>query len=192
MSDTDPENDINLISNLGIHEDDDIDLSDTSNNLFDLHNFNNFRFIRPNKYDIEREIDPETYLYNEPNCQYYTEEQFNSKVNMKQSLSVIHFNSRSLWKNFVKIKDYLNSFPKFSIVAVSETWLDKDKVSDVELDGYELFVMNREDKKGGGVAIYVDSNLQSNLVNNMSTTIDNVLECVTVEVKIEKQKKCNC
>lgn len=73
-------------------------------------------------------------------------------------------------------------------MAVSETWLDKDKVSDVELDGYELFVMNREDKKGGGVAIYVDSNLQSNLVNNMSTTIDNVLECVTVEVKIEKQK----
>lgn len=96
MSDTDPENDINLISNLGIHEDDDIDLSDTSNNLFDLHNFNNFRFIRPNKYDIEREIDPETYLYNEPNCQYYSEEQFNSKVNMKQSLSVIHFNSRNL------------------------------------------------------------------------------------------------
>lgn len=42
MSYTDSENDINLISNLGIHEDDDIDLSDTSNNLFDLYNFNNF------------------------------------------------------------------------------------------------------------------------------------------------------
>lgn len=73
-------------------------------------------------------------------------------------------------------------------MAISETLLDKDKVLDVELDGYELFVMNREDKKGGGVAIYVDSNLQSNLVNNMSTSIDNVLECVTVEVKIEKRK----
>lgn len=56
MSYTDSENDINLISNLGIHEDDDIDLSDTSNNLFDLYNFNNFNWSDPTSMTLRERL----------------------------------------------------------------------------------------------------------------------------------------
>jgi len=89
---------------------------------------------------------------------------------MKHAFSVIHLNSRSLWSNFSKIKDYLNLFPKFSVVAVSETWLDEDKLAEVELEGYQMFVMNKKDRRGGGVALYVDSSLQCNMIASRSIT----------------------
>lgn len=51
-----------------------------------------------------------------------------------------------------------------------------------------MFVMNRKDRRGGGVALYVDSSLQCNIMASMSITIENILECVTVEIRMEKQK----
>ncbi len=66
----------------------------------------------------------------------------------------------------------------FYVIAVSETWL-KEKEADVELEGYELFTVNRVNKKGGGVALYVSSDFKCNIVDGMSTSIDNIMECVT-------------
>lgn len=37
-------------------------------------------------------------------CEYYTEEQFNDKVMMNGTLSIIHFNSRSIKCNLPKIR----------------------------------------------------------------------------------------
>lgn len=40
----------------------------------------------------------------------------------------LHFNSRSLCSNSSKIRDYLQSFEsKFSLIAVSETWVTRGK-----------------------------------------------------------------
>lgn len=36
---------------------------------------------------------------------------------------------------FIHIKDYLCQFNKFNVIAVSETWLDNEKVHEVELEG---------------------------------------------------------
>lgn len=107
---------------------------------------------------------------------------------MEGALSIIHFNSRSLYRNFSKIKDYLSNFDRFNVIAVSETWLDNVKVHDVELEGYELFTINRINKKGGGVALYVDTALRCSMVNCMSNTIENILECLTIEIDVEKSK----
>lgn len=53
---------------------------------------------------------------------------------------MIHFNSSSLYSNFSKIKDYLQQLLfKFSVLAVSETWLRDGKEMATELEGYELF-----------------------------------------------------
>lgn len=41
----------------------------------------------------------------------------------------------------------------FNIIAVSETWVDKDQECDMELEGYEMFTINRLDRKGGGAAL---------------------------------------
>lgn len=44
-------------------------------------------------------------------------------------------------------KDYLSLFSKFNVITVSETWLENEKGSDVRLEGYELFMINRNNKK---------------------------------------------
>ena len=59
---------------------------------------------------------------------------------------------------------------------------------DFEIEGYELYYRNRENKTGGGVALYVDRNLNYKVVNEMTTAIGNVLECLTVEFSMENKK----
>lgn len=46
------------------------------------------------------------------------------------------------------------------MIAISETWLDNEKEVDVNLEGYELFTTNRVNKKGGGVALFVNCDLK--------------------------------
>ena len=46
---------------------------------------------------------------------------------MDGTLSIIHINSRSLYINFFKIKDYMKQFSMFCVIAASETWLTPEK-----------------------------------------------------------------
>lgn len=154
-------------------------------------NFKTFNHTDHKMYEIENNIDLENHFFNNVNnncCEYYTEEEFNRTVEMEGALSIIHFNSRSLYKNYEQIKDFLWQFNKFNLIAVSETWLDDEKVQDVELEGYNLFMVNRVNKKGGGVALYVDTALRCSLIKSMSRTIENILECLTIEINIERSK----
>lgn len=137
------------------------------------------------------DIDPDEHFFNsvEYGCEYYTDDQYKS-INTDGAFTVIHFNSRSLYKNYDSIKEYLSQFNKFSVIAMSETWLDEVKGSDVEIEGYQLFTVNRNRKKGGGVALFVDTNLRSKLEVCMTTTIDGIMECISVEIVFRNSKKC--
>lgn len=151
-------------------------------------NFKTFNYAEHNMHDPESNIDPDNHFYNNNNntCEYYTDDQFNMNIKMANALSVIHFSSRSLYKNFSKVTECLSKLKKFNIIAISETWLDNEKVSEMGLEGYELFTMNRVNKKGGGVALYVDKVLKCSLIECMSSIIDDVMECVTIEIHVEK------
>ena len=155
---------------------------------YEHYNFENFNHTDHKTHEIDYDLDPENNFYNNinNNCQYYTDDQF-KKARM-EGISIVHFNSRSLNKNFGKIKKYLAKFNKFSVIAVSETWLNDDKNVNVDLEGYELFTSNRTNKSGGGVALYVDSTLRCSRVQNMTYNIDNILECLTVELIFDKSK----
>ena len=159
-------------------------------NLYSKYEHLNFNCFDPHEhktYEIDNDLDPENIFYNNlnNNCQYYTDDQL-KRLHIDDSFSVIHFNSRSLNKNFQKIRDYLSNFKKFSVVTVSETWLDDEKNSNVEMEGYELYTSHRTNKIGGGVAIYVDKALKSSLL--MKTNIENILESVTIEILVENAK----
>lgn len=58
---------------------------------------------------------------------------------------------------------------------------------DCELNGYEPNNINRDNKKGGGVALYVDRRLNYTILKNM-TNIDDEMEIITVEIIPEKEK----
>ena len=55
------------------------------------------------------------------------------------------------------------------------------------MDGYELSYINRQNKGGGGVAIYVDKTLHFKVLDRMTTVVDNVLECISIEICKEKR-----
>lgn len=76
----------------------------------------------------------------------------------------------------------------FNVIAISETWLTADKVTNIELDGYEITCMNRKCKKGGGVALYVENSFMYGVVDSMTVSIDNILACLTIEICMEKMK----
>lgn len=77
---------------------------------------------------------------------------------------------------------------KFKVIALSETWIDKDRGIDFCIDGYELYHSSRRNKKGGGVALFVNSDLNCRPVECMTLVIDDLFECVTVEVDMEKKR----
>ena len=55
--------------------------------------------------DHEKHIDPDNNLYNDilMSCKYYTEQQFNSNIQLTKAvgISIIHFNARRLNKNLL-------------------------------------------------------------------------------------------
>ncbi len=63
---------------------------------------------------------------------------------------------------------------------------------DFELEGYEMVCKNREVKNGGGVALFVDKNLIYKVVEKITTVVDNVLECVSIELLMGKKEKYLC
>lgn len=56
----------------------------------------------------------------------------------------------------------------------------------MELQGYEMFTINRLNRKGGGVALYIDNALVCTKVENMCDNVEDMFECLTVEINIKK------
>ncbi len=57
-----------------------------------------------------------------------------------------------------------------------------------ELEGYELMHIDQNNKGRGGVAFYVDKNLDFRVLKNISVTVNNVLDCMTIEIYKDKNK----
>lgn len=90
----------------------------------------------------------------------------------KSNLSFLHFNARSAARKGDLISCFLSEFSfKFSFIFVSETWYHEDCTS-VDIDGYSLFVMNRINKRGGGVAIYTNNDNKCERICDYSVTTD--------------------
>ena len=137
-------------------------------------------------------IDPDNCFYGNKsiNCNYYTEHDYDTRINTDNKLKIIHFNSRSLYTNFDQIKEYLMDFKNpFDIIAITETWINEEKGMDFELEGYNLVCMNREKKGGGGVALFIADNIKFKVLKDISVAVDNMLECITVEIDLKKN--CN-
>lgn len=169
---------------------------DLGENLFDLYketsdlNFKPFSYTEYLTSDFQQDIDPVNNFYNSisVDCQYLTDSQIENYTT-GSGLSIIHFNCRSLSANFHKLENYLCSLTyTFDIIAISETWLDS-KSSDnfFKLDGYEMCHIDRTNKRGGGVALYIKSQLKYSLNEKLSTTVQDLFECITVEIALPKK-----
>ncbi|XP_061139602.1 uncharacterized protein LOC133157239 [Syngnathus typhle] len=76
----------------------------------------------------------------------------------------------------------------FTVIAISETWLKEDQSENIDIEGYESYTLNRKVKRCGGVALFVDKNYKGKIVRSMSQAIDNIMECITIEIEMESSK----
>ena len=75
------------------------------------------------------------------------------------TFSCIHFNSRSVHKNFDKISAFINLLGfDFDVIGLCETWL-KDTDNLPNMPDYNSVCCNRCEKSGGGVGLYIRNSL---------------------------------
>ena len=77
---------------------------------------------------------------------------------ISESLSILHLNIRSIKKIFETFKNFLSTLNyNFSIICFSETWLEEtnNENSSYELPGYYSTHQIRNNRKGGGISIYI-------------------------------------
>ena len=106
---------------------------------------------------------------------------------VKKSFSLIHFNCRSLKSNFDEIECLLHRCKaEFKVIGLSETWMSDengDCYDNFYLNGYIVYYANRKLKKGGGTALFVKDTLQHKCVKELTYSIENCFDVVTVEIK---------
>lgn len=97
-------------------------------------------------------MDPENHVVSHiyDSCRYYTDEHLNDGVELDNTFSLIHFNCRIFPRYFPKIKEFLDSLKnKFKLIALSETWIYKEKYIVLHINGHDLYVTNRANRSGG-------------------------------------------
>ena len=95
----------------------------------------------------------------------------NAKVD---DFSILHVNIRSIQKNFEKLKFLLSKLNyTFKIICLSETGCN-DKKSIPHLQNYHFLHQGRQNKKGGGVLIFVHNSLNFKIKNELNISTEDV------------------
>ena len=106
---------------------------------------------------------------------------FSSNSKLKDSLSIIHFNVRSLQKNFDAFNEFLCNQPcSPDIICVTETRLKTQPLLNIDISGY-TFVHIDSPTAAGGVAMYISNALQFSVLNNLQLTVN---ECENIWIKL--------
>ena len=139
------------------------------------------------------DINPDLHFYQEFNqatvkCNYYLETKFNDEISKpngtKDVLSLCHVNIRSARKNLGDFENYLNMLNHdFTIIGLSETWLNDNDSDLYGLCGYKVIGHHRVDRAGGGVAVCVQDHVCFKERPDLSYFSE---DCESVFIEVEK------
>ena len=115
------------------------------------------------------DLDPDDGYYNLQNvfnsetCKYQYPDQLSSRIHSwttQPNISILHHNVRSLRQNFTRFNTLLDTLDHtFSVLGLTETWLKSYNASLFNIDGYTHEFLTRENKTGGGVSLFINSDL---------------------------------
>ena len=154
--------------------------------------FNPLEIIDDEKNSCLFDSDPDLQYFNQLsnnalNCDYFFEDNFNKRCQALKvdddNFSICHLNTRSIPKNFDNLRDYLSNLSiNFSIIAISETWLNSDTCNLYDLPGYNSVHNVRNSKRGGGVSIFARNNLSFSIRKDLEQS-NTYIECIFIETK---------
>ena len=121
------------------------------------------------------------------NSDYYLSDKFKNKCIEKgfnsDCFSFIHLNIRRVPKNINQFELYLRNIQhEFSIIGLSETWLNESNFSLYNIVGYNHVYKYREKKSGGGVSMYIKESLHNTSREDLSIFND-IIKSVFIEIQ---------
>ena len=108
------------------------------------------------------------------------------------NLSIIILNILSFNKNIDNFLTFLDLFTyEPDILILTETWLTKYDDPIIYLKNYNIYQTNRSfknKKRGGCVAIFVKKMYKSSIIDNLSISIIDSIDIVSIQIIDEKSK----
>ena len=109
---------------------------------------------------------------------------------LRENLSIVHINIQSL---FPKLDILSIELQPYDIVVITETWLSRNNSdNDILIPNFDPLYKkdrNRNDRVGGGVAIYIKCGIS---LHRRLNIIDNIVEGLCIEIKIRNHKSLLC
>ena len=103
----------------------------------------------------------------------------------KNDFFIQHFNVRSLPKNKEKIEEFFDGMTRLpDVIAISETKLNSNSVSNLNLPNY-TFLRKDSPTCAGGVGFYIKGNMQYRLRNDLTLSIQH---CEDLWIELETKK----
>lgn len=134
------------------------------------------------------EIDPDLNLLSDVygGSSYYLSPDFNDLVTkspaFKNGFSVFHLNIRSAPANMGALSAFLSTLDfTFSIVGLTETWLNELNTSAYSLPGYSSIGVHRENRRGGGVMLLLSDTIAFKRRTDFDLMTDHC-ECIFAEI----------
>ena len=130
------------------------------------------------------DIDPDlncAELINAINSNYYSVEEFQTLMNTSDKMfNIINYNIRSFYQNsdsFLSL--FCNNLPQ--VFILTESWFSPEYTADIP--NFKAFHVTRQNRRSGGVSVFVHESLESKSYPQFSYVGDNIEIC-TVEVKL--------
>lgn len=137
-----------------------------------------------NNYDPDLNLDVPTPL----SCNYYLPYDFNALVSRNQSLkntlSFLNMNVRSLPSNFTFLQAFLaNLIVQFKVLCLTETWLKDHNHTSYNLPDYNMLSVFRPHRPGGGVSLLIHESVRYKHRADLDLVADHC-ECIFAEIHL--------
>ena len=97
-------------------------------------------------------------------CIYTDFINFGNRIDFHNSLFMLHFNIRSLQKNFDLFYEALQLLPTLpQIICISETKINKEPLTNISISNYS-FVCANSNTRAGGVGFYLNNSISYKLI----------------------------
>ena len=106
----------------------------------------------------------------------------------KKSFSLIHLNISSLQRHIDELVTLLSILDHpFNVICVTETRLHDDPLTNIQIEGYN-FVHTPTSSQCGGVGIFIKENIEYEIVNKHTLSLDNIFQSIFIEIKTPSKK----
>ena len=111
---------------------------------------------------------------------------YNFTLTLKNRLVIVSANIRSCGKNFDSLLASLQSRSiNFHILILCETWLNAKSDALHAIEGYKFIQVNRNNRRGGGLRIYIQENIEAIKIDDLSGIYD-THEALFVKVPVSR------